>query len=552
MVNKTDIIAFFSANGFFKLKNVEKQTERFNSSREEFASEFDTELSDDTLQTLFDYVAEQKAAKIEREKRKLERDTKKAAKEALKPLSAGQDTATQHITQFPKGRYVLTCAQNNTDIDGAFFGALLTYCRENNCKLLIAKTTYNKSGFAQPSVDAQENNDLWYAPELSDFIVQGQIDLGGVHFIADANVIPTAKWPTSGFDGVTPGGIGAVIPATKIELRVGAALKGQPNKIIAATGTVTKRNYILRKAGAVAAIGHSIGALFVDTETNELRHLEQVEGFEGFYDLNALYTETGVEFVPAIEALQFGDIHAEKMDKQNLERALRLIRDYEPANIVLHDVLDFSSRNHHNIKDPVFMHVQTVQGNTVAGDLKALATVLDHIAAHAKEYGGTVHIIESNHDLAINTWLKNSDFKIDPVNALTYLTCMQALYLHNEKGRKADYFNMLAFAYANIGKGKHGDEINFHETDESLLIAGIEMGNHGHNGPNGSRGNPKAFAALGVPMNTGHTHSPSIYGSCYTAGVTASLEMGYNIGPSSWAIADVVTYENGQRQIWFA
>ena len=159
--------------------------------------------------------------------------------------------------------------------------------------------------------------------------------------------------------------------------------------------------------------------------------------------------------------------------------------------------------------------------------------------------------MESNHDLAINTWLKNADFKIDPINALVYLDCMTALYRHKEEGN-GDYFNMLQYAYEEIGEGGYSDQINFHETDESLVIAGVEMGNHGHNGVNGSRGSPKQFAALGVPMNTGHTHSPSIFYPCFTAGVTASLEMGYNIGASSWAIADTITYANGQRQIIFA
>jgi hypothetical protein len=52
-------------------------------------------------------------------------------------------------------------------------------------------------------------------------------------------------------------------------------------------------------------------------------------------------------------------------------------------------------------------------------------------------------------------------------------------------------------------------------------------------------------------MNTGHTHTPSILGACYTAGVAGSLEMGYNIGASSWRLANILTWPNGQRQIIF-
>lgn len=549
MDDRTSVIAFFSAENLFRKKSAEKQRECFDSLSDAFKAEFDRDLTDNDWQMLVEYQAERADIKRKREQARIEREAAKAAKLEAMPIAGGQDTADEHIARYPAGRYVLTVAQNNTKVDKDFLAALHVYCRENNATLIVARTLYNKKAFRQPGLD--EGEDLWFDPAIKEYLVEGHLDLGGTHFIADANVIVTAEWPTSRFDRSTPPGVNAIIPASRIELRVGAALKGANTKIIAATGAVTKRNYILRKTGTIAAFNHSIGAMMVDTLTNEFRHLEQVKGAKGFYDLSVFYSPDGSEYREnAITALQFGDIHAEKMEDENFERAISLINRYHPANIVLHDVLDFSSRNHHNIKDPVFLHKQHVAGNSVRGDLEELAGVLDGIAEETARYGGEIHIVESNHDLAINTWLKNADFKIDPLNAIVYLECMLAQYRANEKNN--GYFNMLEFAYSNIGKGEYAETINFHETDESLVIAGVEMGNHGHNGVNGSRGSPKQFAALGVAMNTGHTHSPSIYGPVYTAGVTASLDMDYNKGASSWAIADVATYENGQRQIWFS
>lgn len=545
----TEIIAFFSGHGVFRKKTVENQRKAFDALAEDFAAEFDREISENDWQICVEFRRDAARKKAEREAAKIEREAAKAAKLEAMPVSGGADNSAEHIEAFPAGRYVLTCAQNNTNVDADFFAALQHFCERKGARLLIAETLYNKAAFRQPGIG--EGEDLWFDPKVKPFLVGGHIDLGGAHFIADANVIPTAKWPTSGFDGITPSGIDAVIPATKLELRVGAALKGASTKRIAATGTVTKRNYILRKAGAVASFAHTIGALFVDTVNGDFRHIEQMEGASGFYDLDGFYSPDGFTKGAAIAAIQFGDIHAEKMPQENLHRITSVIGQYSPENVILHDVLDFSSRNHHNIKDPTFLHAQFVKGNTVEGDLIAVANVLDTIADAAAWNSGTVHIIESNHDLAINTWLKNADFKLDPINALVYLRCMTALYEHQEDAT-GDYFNMLEYAYRTIGGGTEGNSIRFHETDESLVIAGVEMGNHGHNGANGARGNPKGFATLGVPMNTGHTHSPSIYGPCYTAGVAASLEMSYNVGPSSWAIADVFTYENGQRQVIFA
>lgn len=552
---KTAIIAFFSAEGYFRLKSPLTQSKKFDLlMTNEFLSEFGVDFLQensievkDIFNLISEYQAEQKNAKHAKERARIEK---------LKnlPISAGSNKSNEHVQYLPHGKYVLTSAQNNTDIDQSMLESLLTFCKENGARLLIGRLTYNKNGFAQPDIN-NEDNGLWYAPQIKPYLVSGHLCLGAKHhFIADANIMPTAKNPLSGFAGIVPAGENAYLPATKISLKVEAALKNAKVKILASTGTVTKRNYILRKVGATAAIEHNIGALYINTETDEIRHLEQMEGFIGFYDLNKIYTNYDCSIIGNhVEALQPGDIHAEKVEQKNIAKVKELIIDLKPKNIIVHDLQDFSSRNHHNIKDPSFLHMQHVNNNTVKGDLKSASSILDFLINTTREYSENcqIHVIESNHDLAINTWLKNSDFKVDPVNAVTYLTCMLALYKHQEKTGNSN-FNMLKYAYKQIGRGKYAEKINFHETDESVMIAGIEMGNHGHNGVNGSRGSPQQFRALGVAMNTGHTHTPGIVGKVYTAGVTASLEMGYNLGASSWAIAHIVTYENGQRQIIFA
>lgn len=542
---KSAIIAWFSAEGFFRLQSETSKAKKIDSLTELFETEFQLPLDQQIIDILEVYQTEQRTAKQARELARIEK---------LKnlPLAAGVEKATDHIKYLPQGKYLLTSAQNNTEVDQNFFNSLLMYAKENDCKILIGRLTYNKNGFAQPDINNTDGG-LWYAPELKPYLISGHLCLGDkYHFIADSNIMPTAKNPLSGFDGITPSGENAFLPATKISLKVVAALKNAKTKILASTGTVTKRNYIMRKVGATAAIEHNIGAVFVDTEKGEIRHLEQMEGEHGFYDLHYKYeTNNVLNCQDHIAAFQPGDIHAEKMEQHNLNKVLGIIQEFKPQNIVLHDLLDFSSRNHHNIKDCSFLHVQHVLKNTVKSDLKAVVKVIDSMIEATSDYKANVHVIESNHDLAINTWLKNADFKVDPVNAVTYLSCMLALYKHQEKTGNSN-FNMLKYAYKQIGRGKHSNNINFHEIDESVKIAGIECGSHGHNGVNGSRGSPAQFRNLGEPMNTGHTHTPGITGKVYTAGVSASLDMGYNLGASSWAVAHILTYINGQRQIIFA
>lgn len=537
-MDKQNVILTAQTLGYFRAKAEEKKAGIFSEMLE--LEDFDADKADD-------YRAILEAETLRRHNVSQARARKALARveaEQAKPLTAGMDDAHGHIADYPPGLYIVTAAQNNTDLDRVFFDSLQHYCKENNARLLVARITYNKNGFQQ----AQDDTDgVYYDPLVLPYLIDGQIRLGGaIDFCAQANVLPTAKNPLSGFESITAAGVDVIIPASKIALKCTAALKNGKGKVLYSTGTVTKRNYILRKAGAVAATEHNIGALVVDTRgaTPIVRQLERMPDNDGFYDDGRFYTPSQ-SWQESPLAVQFGDIHAEKMEPENLLKLCRIIEQYQPEHVILHDVMDFSSRNHHNIKDCAFMYAQQVKGATVAGDIAEVAHVVDTLAY----YRAKIHVIESNHDLAINTWLKNADFKADPINALTYLRCMTALYEHIAKG--GGEFNMLRFAYAEIGGGQNAESIAFHETDESVILAGVEMGCHGHTGINGSRGSPQQFRTLGVPMNTGHTHTPAISGACYTAGVTGSLEMGYNIGPSSWKLANIFTYANGQRQIVF-
>lgn len=543
--------AYFKTAGVFRVKSPEKARERFDEAWPEYIETVDAQGGepDDLFGALMAENDRLKREKVQDEiakaERKAERDAARAEKQAAldaRPIASGFTSLDEKISRLPAGEYVLSAAQNNTYAHKQGLAAILNFCAVNGAKLLIGRLTYNKGAFGQPDVNS---DDLWYCEEVKPYLVEGQIDLGGLHFLANANVIPTAQWPTSGFEGNTPAGIGAVIPATKIELRVSAASKNAKTKQIAATGALTLPNYILRKTGAKAAAAHCIGAVYVNTVTGELRHLEYMPDAGCIYDVTGVYTADDYRPLARgdVAAFQPGDIHAEKMEPENLRAVCHMLAQFQPDNLLVHDLLDFSSRNHHNIKDPFFLVAQHNKGATVAGDISAMARVLDTLTLAST---ATTHVVESNHDLAIDTWLKNTDWRGDPINALTYLQTATA----KVEGGKG--FNTLQWAYKAIGGGMEGEKIVFHKTDEELQIAGVDMGNHGHNGANGSRGSPKQFAALGVPMNTGHTHSPSIYGRVYTAGVTAALDMDYNIGASSWAIAHIITYANGQRQILFA
>lgn len=540
--------AFFKAAGVFRVRTTEKARERFDEALPDFWHdvEHNDESADDLFAALMERREQEKAAKIAADVAREERRAAKEAAEKAKPLTGGMDGSRDHIRDLPAGRYILTAAQNNTDVDPVAIAALHAFAKRHDAQLLIGRMTYNKGAFKQPDVD--DTDGIYYANEVKSYLVNGTLNLGGrYYFLADANVIPTAKWPTSGFGAESPSDIGLIIPATRIEMRTVPALKGGALKIIHATGAVTKRNYILRKTGAQAATAHCIGATFVDTETGDIRALQIMENASGFYDVDGFYSADGFKPLAAgdVAAFQPGDVHAEKTSDTAIARVVKLIKRFKPENLFVHDLLDFSSRNHHNIKDPFFLHAQYIDGATVDGDLKCASDTLDILANAHK--AATAHVIVSNHDQAADTWLRGNDWRFDPINAETYLVLALAKVQATKRGDVAH--NSLEYAYRNIANGK-AKNVVFHSLDESVKVAGVECGSHGHNGANGSKGSPKQFASYGVAMNTGHTHSPSIYGSCYTAGAL-EMDMGYNVGASSWAVAHTITYKNGQRQIYF-
>jgi hypothetical protein len=153
-------------------------------------------------------------------------------------------------------------------------------------------------------------------------------------------------------------------------------------------------------------------------------------------------------------------------------------------------------------------------------------------------------VVESNHDLALLRWLKDADWRDDPVNAEfmleAQLECVRAV------NRGEESFSILEWVIQRKGVPP---DIQFLRQDESFTVNGIEFGLHGHLGANGSRGHPRQFTKLGPRMVTGHTHSASILDGVYTVGTSSLLDLGYNVGPSSWSHTHCVVYPSGKRTL---
>ena len=163
------------------------------------------------------------------------------------------------------------------------------------------------------------------------------------------------------------------------------------------------------------------------------------------------------------------------------------------------------------------------------------------------KYPDTVfHVVPSNHNDAFYKWANDEQ----PSNDYPNLEFWHLVnYLMLSKQRVGGEPMELLEVVANYVGYEFPDNIVFHGREESVRYFGIEFNLHGDMGANGSRGTPQGISKLGFKANTGHTHSAGIFNGVYVAGVSGTLEHGYNKGLSSWSNSFVVTYQNGKRTV---
>lgn len=451
-------------------------------------------------------------------------------------------------------RYVLTCAQNNTPLFDAAWASLLTLANYYDAEIMVSRFTYDKATNGRSakvgSRDASDTDDLWYDPRIAPFIADERVRLApGLVWCGELNILPTAVRPLSGLETYT-GRDSSVIPHVKLAMESVASGKYEATKFVYTTGTVTQRNYIQKKAGQKAEFHHCYGALLVEVDSSGSWWCRQLNAdSEGvIFDLYTKFDGVDATEGYPVEAISWGDIHVGQMDEANEDACWGpggMLDKLRPSFQFLHDVLDFRARNHHERGNPHKAFERHVKGD---GDVRAEVEKVREFIVNVSGPGMHTVIVDSNHDNAMTRWLREADYRTDPLNAVYFLQCQLAMYQAIRGGDRR--FHLLEWAL-DMG-GRPG--VYFLRQDESFVICrdrngGIECGMHGHLGPNGRRGSANAFARMGRKAIVGHAHTAGIVDGIYTAGTSSNLDLGYNAGPSSWSHSHVITFPNGKRQI---
>lgn len=481
--------------------------------------------------------------------------------EVLKPLSGGREHVFAMTKRGlpPRGkvkRYLLTSAQNNTLVNAEFWEGLLAFAGHIGAEIIVSRYTYNKSAWRSYGGVVKDAGkiafeDMWFDAAFDDYLCDERVELApGLSFCGEVDILPTAVNPLSGFESYT-GRNSGIFPHAKIAMQSVAAAKFEPTKFNYTTGTATLRNYIQRKAGLKAEFHHAYGALLVEVDDRGRWYCRQINADKTgtFYDLDVRVHRGKVAAGHRPESITWGDIHVRQIDEDVRELAWGkggMLDALNPRRQFFHDLFDMHGRGHHDLKDPHLMFARHVRAQeSVRDELGEMADFL----RFAGRKGIKSIVVDSNHHDHLARWLKETDWRKDPVNAEFYMDAQRAVLAAIRANDSS--FNLLKWAAEYDGKKA---DVRFLAEDESYITCpdhggGIENGLHGHHGINGARGSGRSFSRMGRKTNTGHSHTAGIFDGAYVAGTSSRFDLGYNKGPSSWSHSHIVTYPNGKRAI---
>jgi hypothetical protein len=481
-----------------------------------------------------------------------------------KPLAGGKQRAKEVKEPLPSTgvvkRYVLTSAQNNTFIHKDFWDNVLAMATHYDAKIMVGTFSYNQNMFGKLAVKNGTKKDyeeeLWYDPKLLPYISDARIELApGLTWCGNMNILPTEDNPISGLE--TYGGSTSVIfPHTKLEMRSIATMPDMPVKMIYTTGAVTLMNYLQKKLGIKAEHHHRYAFLIAEVDADGNWWVRQVAARKNgktIQDLNVLVENGIVTSTEAtVDAITWGDLHATNSQPEIVAVSMKMLDTLRPKYQFIHDVMEGVSINRHFIKHGPLPHEtfhRWLRGlHRVDEELRLSREILEQ---YLRPWCQTI-APDANHDAHwLQSWLTRYDYRFDPANMELFIRMQDFMLKQIRKDITAPKnVNLMKYAFEKEAGLKAG-AVKFLLPDESFTVNEVELGMHGHLGPNGTFGSPANLAKIGKKATTAHTHSTGIYHGLYVAGTSSKLtkDWDYTMGPSSWSWSHVVQYANGQRAI---
>jgi len=445
-------------------------------------------------------------------------------------LSQSQFSAAKLHILKKKQRYIISSAQTASTVNENFLNNIKSYAEFIDAEIGIIATRYRN-----PTSIWKEEGDIWSDLVIPYLTANRQKLHNTVVLLADLKIQATAPNPTNGIE-LFGGEASVIVGSPRIEMRSIAVLPNQPQKFLYSTGSVTNPNFTDTVAGGKAAEHHSYGFIVVEIEDDNIAHIRSVSASEdgNFNDLIYRVENQNI-FTEDVDCLVWGDSHFAQKDEKVTEAFRNLCSDLKITTSVLHDVFDSQALNVHNLKNSVVQHQLMIENkDDLRTELDQMYTELNWFEENMKQ---TI-VVASNHDDMVDRAMHLGDWRDNLKNAKLFVDMLQLTLSGKAPDGVIPYYINTKY-----------DNILALGTDSSYIKYGVELGLHGHRGPNGSKGNILSFSKLAVKSITGHGHAPYIRWGCYQVGVSCSLQHGYNKGLSGWSYCGCTLNKYGKRQL---
>lgn len=460
-------------------------------------------------------------------------------------------------------KFIITTAVTGKAAKVEFYNALLNWANHNDGNILIlpsadvksSKTVFkmnfdpifkNDRTWFILNRDGQDDNTISTDETPDGYYLNKHLWLSCVKTQAK-----TVK-PISGYNElITSKDASIIVGHPRQHLYYNAALKHKIPRAVMSTGACTVNNYktdlaMCGKTSSKAKESHQFAAVIVEIKDENIFHFRQVQSIDGtsFTDLDTIYYSDGTTEATYGTTLVMGDSHAGATDNKLMKAIMQQLVAFNVIDeIVLHDLCDARPISPHDT-NKLMTRIDKVNNdkNRLMQNFEDIVKYLNDITT----FNVNVVVVASNHDEHLVKALENLPAILggDDINAETMIR-MAAYYCSNQHG------SLLKFCVETLPKAKlnHPERIRWLVTDESYERYGCELGQHGHLGANGSRGNATQYEKYVGNAVIGHSHSARITGRTFQVGATCDLDQGYNKGLSSWTRTCCLVHKDGTKQL---
>lgn len=451
-------------------------------------------------------------------------------------------------------RYIVTSMHNNTPMNVNAFKALEAAAVHMGAQLVVIPLLYkNPSLFTSAQAKTVE-----WPKEALPYTIYDNVIINDEWMIAGKlHIQATAARPLEGMQGFSKER-SCVIGHARLAWETRPTPPGRPAIRQITTGSISIPQYSDTKLGQLSDFHHTLGALLIETDDTStfVRHLRPNTATGQFYDFEHMFGPGGYEGADpnGVDTVVWGDLH----EIFSTEKALILefSRRHKPLHSVIHDAIDSFAISHHHEGDPLMrIAKKTLHLDSLEIEMGSMAAFHTELRASLAEYSQVIYV-ESNHNHDhIMRWMRARNWQLIDGNSKLHRFLLNAYGEHLEKPENAAAYAREGtlpspFHLLMIRGGADLHATIFPSINESVLVGGIEVAQHGHRGPNGSKGTPGAFRKSQYKMIIGHIHSPGMYDGVYVVGTSGGLKMNYNDGLSGWDTVHATIDRLGKRRLF--